>query len=62
MADSLAAPVYVFVVPLVALGLACIAGSQTVWRTADLARFAPAARLWLVSVAATPRTFIAMAG
>ncbi|HEX3309359.1 MAG TPA: GGDEF domain-containing protein, partial [Streptosporangiaceae bacterium] len=47
---------YVFVVPLVALGLACYAGSQTVWRTSDLARFLLLLACGMVSVAATPRT------
>ena len=47
---------YVFVVPLVALGLACYAGSQTVWRTSDLARFLLLLGCGMVSVAATPRT------
>ena len=45
-----------FVVPLVALGLACYAGSQTVWRTSDLARFLLLLGCGMVSVAATPRT------
>jgi diguanylate cyclase (GGDEF)-like protein len=47
---------YVFVVPLVALGLACYAGSQTVWRLSDLARFLLLLGCGMVSVAATPRT------
>jgi diguanylate cyclase (GGDEF)-like protein len=47
---------YVLIVPLVALGLACYAGSQTVWRTSDLARFLLLLACGMVSVAATPRT------
>ena len=47
---------YVLIVPLVALGLACYAGSQTVWRTSDLARFLLLLGCGMVSVAATPRT------
>ena len=45
-----------FVVPLVALGLACYAGSQTVWRASELARFLLLLGCGMVSVAATPRT------
>src|SRR5215475_790138 len=47
---------YVFIVPLVAFGLTCYAGSQTVWRTSDLARFLLLLGCGMVSVAATPRT------
>ena len=47
---------YVLVVPLVALGLTCYAGSQTTWHASELARFLLLLGCGMVSVAATPRT------
>jgi diguanylate cyclase (GGDEF)-like protein len=47
--------VYVALVPLVALGLACYAASQTTWHVSDLAKFLLLMGCGMVSVAATPR-------
>jgi diguanylate cyclase (GGDEF)-like protein len=47
--------VYVALVPLVALGLACYAASQTTWHVSDLAKFVLLMGCGMVSVAATPR-------
>jgi len=46
---------YVALVPLVALGLACYAASQTTWHVSDLAKFVLLMGCGMVSVAATPR-------
>jgi len=46
--------VYVALVPLVALGLACYAASQTTWHVSDLAKFLLLMGCGMVSVAATP--------
>ena len=47
--------VYVALVPLVALGLACYAATQTTWHVSDLAKFLLLMGCGMVSVAATPR-------
>jgi diguanylate cyclase (GGDEF)-like protein len=47
---------YVGLVPLAALGLACYAASQTTWRATDLARFLLLLGCGMASVAATPPT------
>jgi diguanylate cyclase (GGDEF)-like protein len=46
---------YVAAVPLIALGSAAFAGSQTTWRTADLVKFALLLGAGLISVAVTSR-------
>jgi diguanylate cyclase (GGDEF)-like protein len=47
--------IYVGLVPLVAVGLAALAASQTSWSVADLVKFLVLLGCGLVSVAATPR-------
>jgi diguanylate cyclase (GGDEF)-like protein len=47
---------YVGLVPLVALGLACYSASQTTWHSSDLVKFLLLLGCGMVSVAATPPT------
>ncbi len=47
---------YIGLVPLAAVGLACYAVSQTAWNATDLGRFLLLLSCGMVSVAATPRT------